>query len=114
MLGTEVADPPDDHGALPVHRISVESADGRLHSYDCAQGETLMLAGTRAGVRFPPECRVGNCGHCRIHVVDGAVATFTAATRGMLARQRPLPIKLGCQAYPLSDCHIVLVPQVSP
>lgn len=36
-------------------------------------GETILEAGTRAGLRLDFSCTVGGCGHCKVRIVDGQV-----------------------------------------
>ena len=51
--------------------------------FDCAEGDTLLRAGLRAGLALPYECGVGACGCCRCEVTAGA--TWTLADRSELS-----------------------------
>jgi toluene monooxygenase electron transfer component len=35
-------------------------------AYPCADGDTLLRAGLRAGFGFPYECNAGSCGTCKV------------------------------------------------
>ncbi|WP_428424977.1 FAD-binding oxidoreductase [Methylibium sp.] len=91
-----------------MHKIHIENIDGRAIAYDCANGDTLLRSGLRAGVGFPYECNVGGCGNCRFQLVEGEIATAWGEAPGLVPRDRRKGLKLGCQSYPLSDCRIRL------
>lgn len=61
-------------------------------------GETLLEAGLRASVALPFSCTMGGCGHCKIKVLDGDVATDTPNCLTELERQAGYA--LACCAYP--------------
>ena len=56
--------------------------------FDCAEGDTLLRAGLRAGLAMPYECGVGACGCCRCEVVEGEVANLWPEAPGLSDRDR--------------------------
>lgn len=61
-------------------------------------GETLLEAGLRAGVALPFSCTMGGCGHCKVKVVNGDVATD--APNCLTEPERQAGYALACCAYP--------------
>ncbi|MDE0853411.1 MAG: ferredoxin--NADP reductase [Nevskia sp.] len=61
-------------------------------------GETLLEAGLKAGVALPFSCTMGGCGHCKIKVLDGDVATD--APNCLTEPERQAGYALACCAYP--------------
>jgi ferredoxin len=47
---------------------------GRDQHFDAHEGETLLMAATRAGVPLPNGCRVGACLTCAARLHEGHVA----------------------------------------
>ncbi len=75
-------------------------------SFDVEEGDTIARAATRAGLGFPYECNVGECGNCRFELLDGEVSYLRenppALNEKDIARKR----YLGCQAQPRGECQI--------
>lgn len=61
-------------------------------------GETLLEAGLRAGIALPFSCTMGGCGHCKVKVLDGEVATD--APNCLTEPERQAGYALACCAYP--------------
>jgi len=74
--------------------------------FEVAPGDTIARAATRAGLGFPYECNVGECGNCRFELLDGEVTYLRenppALNEKDIARKR----YLGCQALPKGACQI--------
>ena len=51
-----------------VHQISIEGGP----SFECAEGENLVVAAERSGWALPASCRAGICGTCEGSVCDGS------------------------------------------
>jgi toluene monooxygenase electron transfer component len=85
---------------MPI--ISVEG-DG---SFACAEGDTLLRAGLRAGLGVPYECNVGACGTCKVELIAGEVTSNWADAPGLSARDKTRNRVLACQSRPLADCTI--------
>lgn len=61
-------------------------------------GETLLEAGLRAGVALPFSCTMGGCGHCKVRVLEGDVATDSPNC--LTESERQAGYALACCAYP--------------
>jgi toluene monooxygenase electron transfer component len=75
-------------------------------TFDCAETETILHAGLRAGLGMPYECNVGSCGTCKIGVDQGTLASSELPAPGLSERDKARGRALACQARPLSDCVI--------
>ena len=84
--------------------------------FDCAEGDTLLRAGLRAGLALPYECGVGACGCCRCEVTAGGVANLWPEAPGLSDRDRRKGRVLACQSLPAGDVHLKLrlPPQPEP
>lgn len=60
--------------------------------------ETLLEAGLRAGVPLQFSCTMGGCGHCKVKVLSGDVATD--APNCLSESERQAGYALACCAYP--------------
>ena len=83
---------------------TIRTADG--HEYPCADDDTLLRAGLRAGLGFPYECNAGSCGTCKVELVDGVVASLRPDAPGLTEQDRARRRVLACQSRPSSDCSI--------
>ncbi|MFC7049977.1 FAD-binding oxidoreductase [Emcibacter nanhaiensis] len=75
-------------------------------SFECGEEDTLLRAALRAGIAFPYECNVGQCGSCRFEVLEGEVRSLWAEAPALTPRDHRKGLKLGCQSRPVSDCRI--------
>lgn len=84
--------------------------------FDCAEGDTLLRAGLRAGLALPYECGVGACGCCRCEVIEGEVADLWPEAPGLSDRDRRKGRRLACQSLPAGDVRLKLrlPPQAEP
>ena len=82
------------------------SLDRSAHSYACRGDDTLLRAGLRAGLDLPYECNVGQCGSCKIQLIEGDVASTQAAPSALSPRDFERGRRLACQSTPLSNCRI--------
>lgn len=74
---------------------------------ECDPGESILLAGLRAGLNLRYECASGGCGTCRAQLVDGAVASRWEAASGLSERDRRKGDRiLMCQSVPLAPCTL--------
>ena len=83
---------------------SIKLADGT--EYRCAEDDTLLRAGLRAGLGFPYECNAGSCGTCKVDLVAGEISSLRPDAPGLAERDRAKGRVLACQAQPRSDCGI--------
>jgi toluene monooxygenase electron transfer component len=83
---------------------AVKLADGA--EYRCADDDTLLRAGLRAGLGFPYECNSGSCGTCKVELLQGQVTSLRPDAPGLADRDRAKNRVLACQARPVTDCEI--------
>jgi ring-1,2-phenylacetyl-CoA epoxidase subunit PaaE len=92
------AAPPSPVEALPHEIVAI--LDGTRHVFGMRDGEHVIDAALRAGVKVPYSCKGGMCCTCRARVVDGSV------TMTMNYSLEPWEIEKGfvltCQAVPTS------------
>jgi CDP-4-dehydro-6-deoxyglucose reductase len=83
-------------------RIAIAGGD---LAFEAAPGETVLAAATRAGVRLPHSCTLGNCGSCRVRVAEGRV-NYTTQPMALSAAEEAQGFALACQAHPEGDLVI--------
>ena len=83
---------------------TIRTADG--HEYRCADDDTLLRAGLRAGLGFPYECNAGSCGTCKVELISGQVVSMRPDAPGLTDQDRARNRILACQARPSTDCQI--------
>ena len=86
----------------PMHSIQLAPE----HQFACADDDTILRAGLRAGFGMPYECNTGCCGTCKVELVSGTVEAMWAAAPGLNDRDRAKNRVLACQSRPTSDCSI--------
>lgn len=74
--------------------------------YRCADDDTLLRAGLRAGLGFPYECNAGSCGTCKVELLEGRITSLRPDAPGLADRDRAKNRVLACQARPETDCAI--------
>jgi NAD(P)H-flavin reductase/ferredoxin len=85
--------------------VSFNGSDG--DPLPVGSGETILLAGLRAGLPLPYECASGGCGSCKARVVSGGVRTLWDDAPGLSDRDRRRGDRvLLCQSTPLGNCEI--------
>ena len=82
----------------------IKLADGQ--EFSCADDDTLLRAGLRAGLGFPYECNAGSCGTCKVELTEGEVASLRPDAPGLAEQDRAKHRVLACQSCPTSDCAI--------
>ncbi|MCE5262947.1 MAG: FAD-dependent oxidoreductase [Deltaproteobacteria bacterium] len=78
-----------------------------VHTVPGAAAETILVALERAGLAPDSQCRSGECGLCRSHLVSGEVF-IRPENDGRRAADRRLGFIHPCATYPLSDLEIRL------
>ncbi|MDD3445698.1 MAG: 2Fe-2S iron-sulfur cluster binding domain-containing protein [Zavarzinia sp.] len=96
----------------------IEIVDGA--GFSCAEGDTLLRAGLRAGLGLPYECNAGGCGTCKVELIEGAVESRWPEAPGLSDRDRRKGRVLACQSLPTGDCRLRLrldpacIPEIRP
>ena len=92
-----------------------KSPKGRPIAYRVPAGSTLMDAVLAAGGEFPRQCAAGQCRACRFRLQKGRVLMADPNSLGR-AYAEAGEEALGCVAYPLEDCEVVVsdAPATSP
>lgn len=82
----------------------IRLADGA--AFPCAEDDTILRAGLRAGLGFPYECNAGSCGTCKVELTEGTIHSLRPDAPGLAERDRAKNRILACQAQPRGDCGI--------
>lgn len=61
-----------EHAGSTATQLTVE-LDGETRKVECEQGEVLLAAMLREGIKAPHSCLVGSCATCMCTLVDGEV-----------------------------------------
>jgi 3-phenylpropionate/trans-cinnamate dioxygenase ferredoxin reductase subunit len=69
-------------------------------------GETLLQAALRQDVDYPHSCRIGACGVCKSHLVEGQVKNLTDITYTLSGAEISKGYILACQCMPKSDVWV--------
>lgn len=77
-------------------------------SFTCAEDDTILRAGLRAGLGLGYECNVGACGCCKATLIAGEIEPLWAEAPGLSERDRRKGRFLACQARPRGDCVIAI------
>lgn len=89
-------------------------AKSAVHTFDCAEGEQILYAGLRHGLRLPYECATGTCGTCRGRVRDlSTIDDRWPAAPGGKRLKREKGDFLMCQAFARGDCEIAVPSEIA-
>src|SRR5437660_2000559 len=86
-----------------AHRVTLKPSG---HSYEVAEGKSVLQAGLDAGFMLPYSCRAGVCRTCRGTVLEGKVDYGLAHETYLPQSDRAKGLALLCQAKPLSDLTV--------
>jgi ferredoxin len=79
-------------------------------SYLCAANRTLLNAMVALGRRgIPSGCHGGGCGVCKVHILQGEVATLAMSRAHVSKEDEAIGCVLACRTYPLSDVVLKVV-----
>ena len=78
-------------------------------AFTVQSGESILDAALRQDVALPHDCSIGGCGSCRVRLVDGRVQ-YDALPLALTPEEAAQGEALTCQARPLSDLTISLMP----
>lgn len=95
-----------------VHHVAIVGGS----SFDCADGERVLVAMERAGYRdILVGCRGGGCGVCRVRVLAGAYRRGKMSKTHIDPEQERKGFALACRLYPAGDLLLeVRVPHPQP
>lgn len=89
------------------YSIKVHMA-GETYSVTAGQGETILSAIERAGLKSAARCRSGKCGFCRSMVISGSFRIADGIESGVRKADQELGFIHPCCSYPISDMEIVV------
>ena len=105
--GGDIATADDQDSFHPIiitrtmsYRISLQPGG---HSFDAADGQTVLEAAQDAGLLLPHSCRDGACGACKGRIVQGTVDYGRYSAGALSAADQAEGYALFCCARPLSD-----------
>lgn len=87
-------------------RITVEPF---AHSFECADGETLLEGALRNNLLLRYGCKYGGCGTCKVRLVDGDVDE-SGSSFALTSGDRAQELILACASVPLEDCVVDVEP----
>lgn len=76
------------------------------HEFRMQDGETILAAALREGLRLPYSCRDGRCGSCKGTVLSGRVDYGDYEAKALSSEEKAQGKALFCQAVPLEDVVI--------
>lgn len=74
--------------------------------YHCEEGDTLLSGALRAGIGLAYECNAGECGSCKVTLLDGQVRDLKPEAGGIKRRDREKGKLLACQCVPQGPCTL--------
>jgi len=84
-------------------QITIKPSD---HSYECADGDTVLSAAMAADLMLPYGCRNGACGTCKGRILAGAVDYGAYQPSTLTDAEKSSGLALFCCAKPASDLVI--------
>ncbi len=91
-------------GLLEVAAHRITRSEGGL--YHCEEGDTLLSAALRAGLGVAYECNAGECGSCKMTLLEGQVRDLKPEAGGIKRRDREKGKLLACQCVPQGPCTV--------
>jgi CDP-4-dehydro-6-deoxyglucose reductase, E3 len=73
------------------------------HSFEVAEGESVLTAALRQDLVLPYGCRNGACGSCKGRILEGQVDYGLYQKRALTEEEKAQGKALFCQAKPLTD-----------
>jgi toluene monooxygenase electron transfer component len=83
-------------------KVVVNARNG-TRDFECAPGETILLAGLRSGVELPYECGTGTCGTCKASRASGRTTAQWPEAPGQRYLKTEAEL-LMCQSVAHDDC----------
>jgi ferredoxin-NAD(P)+ reductase (naphthalene dioxygenase ferredoxin-specific) len=75
-------------------------------SVPAPSGETMLESLLKAGVPFPHNCQLGNCGACKCELVEGDILDLPHSEYALSEEERARNLILACRAQVWGDCTI--------
>lgn len=79
------------------------------HSYECADGETLLEGALRHNLLLRYGCKHGGCGTCKVRLLDGELDSY-GSSFALTGEDRAEDLVLACASIPVQDCAIDVEP----
>lgn len=93
--------------AAAIYRVHLVDTG---ESYPCAANRTLLSAMVALGRQgIPSGCHGGGCGVCKVHILQGEVATLAMSRAHVSEQDEAIGCVLACRTYPLSDVVLKVV-----
>ncbi|MBL8533689.1 MAG: CDP-6-deoxy-delta-3,4-glucoseen reductase [Betaproteobacteria bacterium] len=86
-----------------MSRVTIQKSG---HSFDVAEGETILAAALAAGLTLPYGCRNGACGSCKCKIVGGSVDHGNHQPYTLTDGEKQAGYTLLCCARPQGDVVI--------
>lgn len=86
-----------------THQITIKPSG---HTYQVAEGETILTGAIDAGVNLPYGCRNGACGACKGKVLAGEIDHGDYQSSALSDAEKAEGLALFCCAKALSDVEI--------
>src|SRR5436189_2956298 len=83
-----------------AYRVTLKPSD---HSFEVAEGATVLQAGLDAGYELPYSCRTGVCRTCKGKILEGSVDYGKVSPAYLSDADKAQGYALLCQAKPLGD-----------
>lgn len=91
-----------------MRKVSFVFRDGDRTAVSVGDGETILAAARRQGLRLASDCEVGDCQTCRAQVVDGQVGYEAGTSVSLSPEQMHAGEVLTCVAGARSDVTLSL------
>jgi ferredoxin len=102
--GTAAGDAPTEPGRVAPAALVIR-LDRRRHTVDYHDGDTVLEAARRGGLRPPSSCEAGNCATCMAHLDAGTVTM--RANNALTPEDLDDGFVLTCQSIPTSTEIVV-------
>lgn len=77
-------------------------------SYDCYEGETLLVASNKSGLTLANNCQQGECGTCKVKIRKGKIKLMPFMLSALSMSEIEADYTLACRSTPLEDVEILV------
>jgi ferredoxin-NADP reductase/fatty acid desaturase len=92
--------PPKPEG--DAYPVKIVLANGQQHQLSVAENQTILQAATLEGIVIPHACGVGQCGCCKMEILEGRSDLIHEETPGLLPGEKDNGFTLSCRCHPKS------------